>query len=211
MRAPGASGTLPTLSTLMSDTPASRSSRLRPALVTAGAAAVFLVLDLWSKSWAWNNLRPPNRSIPFIGDWFSWSFSFNTGSAFGFLRGHDYSRGLFIAVTLLTVVYMAALVRKLPTDRLYGFFAIGCVIGGALGNMHDRLLRQEMGPHGLAYGVIDFIRVCAPWDPRNTCWPNFNVADIALVIGVILLIPYLMFHAQPAETKDNSSSTPAVS
>lgn len=196
----------------MSDTLASKSARLRPILVTAGAAVVFLVLDLWSKSWAWNNLRPPNRSIPFIGDWFSWSYSFNTGSAFGFLRGHDFSRGLFIAVTLATVLYMAALVRKLPTDRLYGFFAIGCVIGGALGNMHDRLLRQDSGFRGeLSHGVIDFIRVCAPWDPRGTCWPNFNVADIALVIGVILLIPYLMFHAQlPETTKDSSSPKPAA-
>jgi signal peptidase II len=195
----------------MSDAPAPKSARLRPALVTAGAAAVWLILDLVTKAWAWNNLRPPHRSIPFISDWFSWSFSFNTGSAFGFLRGSEFSRPLFITVTLATVVYMAALVRKLPTDRLYGFFAIGCVIGGALGNMHDRLIRQDTTPRGeLSYGVIDFIRVCAPWDPRGTCWPNFNVADIALVVGVFLLIPYLMFHAQPPETKATSSTPPAA-
>lgn len=196
----------------MSDTPASTSSRLRPILVTASAAVVFLVLDLVTKSWAWDHLRPPNRSIAVIGDWFHWSFSFNTGSAFGFLRGYDFSRPLFLVITLVTVVYMAALVRKLPTERLYGFFAIGCIIGGALGNMHDRLLRLDHGPGGqLTHGVVDFIRVCAPWDPRGLCWPNFNVADIALVIGVLLLIPYLMFHADPPETKgDSVPATPAT-
>lgn len=189
----------------MSDTPASKSARLRAILVTASAAAVFLILDLVTKSWAWNNLRPPNKAIAAIGNWFHWSYSFNTGSAFGFMRGQDFSRPVFIVVTLVTVVYMAALVRKLPTDRLYGFFAIGSIIGGALGNMHDRLLRQDTDHLGdLHYGVIDFIRVCAPWSPRGYCWPNFNVADVALVVGVALLIPYLMFHAQPPETSENS-------
>jgi signal peptidase II len=196
----------------MSDTPASSPSRLRPILVTVASAAVFLILDLVTKSWAWEHLRPPNRSIAVIGDWFHWSYSFNTGSAFGFLRGQDFSRPLFIVITLATVVYMAALVRKLPTDRLYGFFAIGCVIGGALGNMHDRLVRMDHGYGGqLTHGVVDFIRVCAPWDPRGLCWPNFNVADIALVIGVLLLIPYLMFHAEPSETKANSAASEAAS
>lgn len=193
----------------MSDTPASKSARLRPILVTASAAAVFLILDLVTKSWAWDNLRPPNKAIAAIGNWFHWSYSFNTGSAFGFLRGQDFSRPIFIVVTLVTVVYMAALVRKLPTDRLYGFFAIGSIIGGALGNMHDRLLRQDTDALGqVHHGVVDFIRVCAPWN-RGLCWPNFNVADIALVIGVLLLIPYLMFHAQPPETKEDSTAAKA--
>lgn len=186
----------------MRDTSAASSARRRAISVTAGAAAVFLILDLGTKAWAWDNLRPPHRAIAAVGDWFHWAFSFNTGSAFGFLRDQAFSRPIFIVVTLATVLYMAALVRKLPTDRLYGFFAIGSIIGGALGNMHDRLLRQQADHLGqLQHGVIDFIRVCAPWDPRGTCWPNFNVADIALVVGVFLLIPYLMFHAEPAETK----------
>jgi len=194
----------------MSDTPASKSARLRPILVTASAAAVFLILDLVTKSWAWDNLRPPNKSIAAIGNWFHWSYSFNTGSAFGFLRGQDFSRPIFIVVTLVTVVYMAALVRKLPTNRLYGFFAIGSIIGGALGNMHDRLLRQDTDALGqVHHGVVDFIRVCAPWN-RGLCWPNFNVADIALVVGVLLLIPYLMFHAQPSETKDDPATVKAA-
>lgn len=176
--------------------PTTATSRLRPILVTAVTALVFLVLDLWTKSWAWNNLRDRPR-VPVIQKWFYLDFSFNTGSAFGFLRGHDFSRPLFIVITLLTVAYMAALVRKLPTDRLYGFFAIGAIIGGALGNMHDRLVRQLAFGGELKYGVVDFIQIY--YAQGRPSWPNFNIADVALVVGVFLLIPYLMFHAQTPE------------
>ena len=192
----------------MSDTPAAPSSRLRPVLVTASAAVVFLVLDLWTKAWAWENLRFKPR-VPVIERWFYLDFSFNTGSAFGFLRGHDFSRPLFIIITLATVAYMAALVRKLPTDRLYGFFAIGCIIGGALGNMHDRLFRQMNFGGDMKYGVVDFIQIY--YLQGSPAWPNFNIADVALVVGVFLLIPYLMFHAQlPETTTKSTTSAPAT-
>ena len=188
----------------MSDTPSTAPSRLRPILVTAITALVFLGLDLWTKSWAWNNLRDRPR-VAVIQKWFYLDFSFNTGSAFGFLRGHDFSRPLFIGITLATVAYMAALVRKLPTDRLYGFFAIGAIIGGALGNMHDRLVRQLDFGGELKYGVVDFIQIY--YAQGRASWPNFNVADIALVVGVFLLIPYLMFHAQTDEVAAPAPST----
>ena len=180
--------------------PAARSpsSGRRRAVVAASVAGVgFLVLDLWTKAWAWNTIRDAPR-VPVIAKWFYLDFSFNTGSAFGFLRGHDFSRPLFIAITLATVVYMAMLVRKLPTERLYGFVAIGSIIGGALGNLHDRLLRQlEIGGE-LRYGVVDFIQIY--YVQGSPAWPNFNIADVALVIGVLLLIPFLMFHAEPRAT-----------
>jgi signal peptidase II len=185
----------------MSDTPAptvpnlpSQAGRKRAVVAASVAASLFLALDLVTKSWAWNNLREAPR-LPVIQKWFYLDFSFNTGSAFGFLRGHDFSRPLFIAITLATVVYMAMLVRKLPTHRLYGFIAIGSIIGGALGNLHDRLIRQMMFNGELKYGVVDFIQIY--YAQGSPAWPNFNIADVALVVGVILLIPFLMFHAEP--------------
>lgn len=185
----------------MSDTPAPSPStsmsdpgRRRAVIAATTAAVVFLVLDLVTKSWAWNNLREAPR-MAVIKKWFYFDFSFNTGSAFGFLRGHDFSRPLFIAITLATVIYMAALVRKLPTDRLYGFVAIGSIIGGALGNLHDRLLRQMEINGELKHGVVDFIQIY--YLQGQPAWPNFNIADVALVVGVVLLIPFLMFHAEP--------------
>lgn len=171
--------------------------RRRAVIATAIAALVFLVVDLATKSWAWNTLREARR-VPVIKKWFYFDFSFNTGSAFGFLRGHDFSRPLFIVITLATVVYMAMLVRKLPTQRLYGFFAIGCIIGGALGNLHDRLFRQMLVNGEPKHGVVDFIQIY--YAQGSPAWPNFNIADVALVIGVLLLIPFLIFHAEPTPT-----------
>lgn len=169
--------------------------RRRAAVLAAAIpAALFLIADLWTKAWAWNTLRDHPR-VPVIKKWFYFDFSFNTGSAFGFLRDSGFSRPLFIVITVATVVYMAALVRKLPTTRLYGFVAIGCIIGGALGNLHDRLVRQLEIRGELSYGVVDFIQIY--YRQGSAAWPNFNIADVALVVGVFLLVPYLLFHAEP--------------
>ncbi len=190
----------------MSDTPASLETssvgRRRAVIAASMTGVLALVLDLWTKAWAWDVLREAPR-MPVIKKWFYFDFSFNTGSAFGFLRGHDFSRPLFIVITLATVLYMAMLVRKLPTARLYGFIAIGSIIGGALGNLHDRLFRQLEVDGELRYGVVDFIQIY--YVQGSPAWPNFNIADVALVVGVILLIPFLMFHGEP-----QPAATPAT-
>ena len=188
------------------DTPASAQStpaaRRRAVIAASVAGILALGLDLWTKAWAWDVLREAPR-MAVIKKWFYFDFSFNTGSAFGFLRGHDFSRPLFIVITLATVVYMAMLVRKLPTERLYGFVAIGSIIGGALGNLHDRLFRQLEIDGELRHGVVDFIQIY--YVQGRPAWPNFNIADGALVVGVILLIPFLMFHGEP-----QTASVPAT-
>jgi len=171
--------------------------RRRAVLAATVTAALSLAVDLASKAWAWEHLRDKAR-VTVIKHWLYFDFSFNTGSAFGFLRGTAFARPLFIAITLATVVYMAALVRKLPTERLYGFVAIGFILGGALGNLHDRLLRQIDIRGTMTHGVVDFIQVF--YMRNQPSWPNFNVADMALVVGVALLIPFLLFHANPPET-----------
>jgi len=183
--------------------PAPDPLRNKRILVTVMAAVVSIALDLWTKSWAWDNLRgsPP---LEIVHDLFYLQFSFNTGSAFGFLGGHDLARPFFIVVTLITVGYMGNLVRKLPTDRVYGYLAIGLVIGGALGNMHDRIIRSlELGGQ-LRHGVIDWILV---YYLPGSAWPNFNIADVVLVVGVALLFPYLLFHAEPKATPEASAET----
>ena len=173
--------------------------RRRSAVLAATIAAVVaLAADLATKAWAWDNLRDAPR-VTVIKNWFYLDFSFNTGSAFGFLRGTAFARPLFIVITLATVLYMAMLVRKLPTRRLYGFVAIGCILGGALGNLHDRLLRQIDIKGVPTHGVVDFIQIF--YMQGRMSWPNFNIADVALVIGVALLIPFLIWHAADEPTK----------
>ena len=164
----------------MSATPSTRSPRLRPILVTTFTAALFLALDLWTKSWAWHNLRR-GQKVTVIEGWFYLDFSFNTGSAFGFLRDASWSRAFFILVTAAALIYLGRLAWTLPTRLRAAYVAIGLIAGGALGNLHDRFVRVLDG----AYGVVDFI-VVYYWPGQR--WPAFNLADAVLVAGVILFL-----------------------
>jgi len=169
------------------DTP---TRRARIALVLATLIPA-LALDLWTKAWAWEHLRTqPGRAI--VPHFFHLEFAFNTGSAFGFLRDAGWSRLFFIAITVAALVYMARLAMTLPTRWPSGFVAIGLIASGALGNLHDRFVRVFMDQ----YGVVDFI-VVYYWPGKR--WPAFNIADAALVAGVLLFMIYLRRHGDPAE------------
>lgn len=176
----------------------SRVSRL--AIVIAVFVAV-LALDLWTKAWAWDNLKdaPPVEVIEHV---FYLQFGFNTGSAFSFLRDAIWARYFFIAVTFLALGYMVWLALKMPTERRYGFFAVGLIAAGAAGNLHDRLFRTKQmwvdGAFVERYGVVDFLQFYYNWD-KGDYWPIFNVADSALVCGVALLLIFLHYHGAEGE------------
>jgi signal peptidase II len=167
----------------------SRRSRIALTLVVLVAT---LALDLWSKAWAWSQLRRA-EPIMVIDPLLEFSFSFNLGAAFGFLDDASWSRVFFIAVTLLALAYMAWLAYTLPTRRAYGFVAVGLIAAGAAGNLHDRLVRANDGGN---YGVVDFIKVNYPW---GGSWPTFNVADALLLVGVVTLLVFLRRETDTAE------------
>jgi signal peptidase II len=174
--------------------PPSRKSRLVLALVIVAAV---LGLDLWTKAWAWGALRD-GATVTVIEDWFYFEFGFNTGSAFSFLRDAAYARATFIAVTILALLYMARLALTLPTKYGVAFVAVALVSGGALGNLHDRIMRQMELRGEMRYGVVDFIKVYY-WPGK--VWPTFNVADVALVVGVGLLFIFLTRHGDEIDDK----------
>lgn len=151
--------------------------RLWALFLATGAAS--LALDLWTKQWAWDTLRPA-RSIMVWDPTLELAFAYNRGSAFGLVRQLDYPL-LLLAVTALMVGWVVVTARAPGGGRLR-FAAAGMVIGGALGNLHDRLFRDD----GLGHrGVVDFIKVNFPW---GGSWPSFNIADAALLVGVLLLL-----------------------
>lgn len=162
-------------------------------LAEAFAVMTFVVLtDLWSKAWAWENLRDGHVETV-IDRWVYFEFGFNTGSAFSLLRDAAYARVAFILVTIVALLYMGRLAATLPTRFRAAFVALALVSGGALGNLHDRLLRVMELRGELRHGVVDFIKVYY-WP--NKVWPTFNVADIALVLGVGLLFWFLAKHGE---------------
>jgi signal peptidase II len=183
-----------------SSSSAAEPSRNQRLIETVVVMVITLGLDLWSKAWAWENLRnAPAKTV--VENWFYFEFGFNTGAAFSFLRDASYARMVFIGVTILALLYMARLAWTMPTKHRSAFMAVALVAGGALGNLHDRLVRQMEIRGELHYGVVDFIKVFY-WD--NKPWPTFNIADVALVVGVGLLFIYLTRHGEPSDAKAKS-------
>jgi signal peptidase II len=142
----------------------------RPALWLFVAAAVAYATDRLTKLWAGDALahRPPVTLIPRI---LQLRYTTNSGGAFGLGRSAPW---LFAAATI--VVSAAIVVAAFQVRRRPLAVSLGLILGGALGNLTDRL---QPG-HGLFAGrVVDFIDV--------HIWPVFNVADSAVVVGAILL------------------------
>jgi signal peptidase II len=176
-------------------------SRTRRLVEVAVVTAVVLALDLWSKAWAWDNLRD-GQVVTVIENWFYYEFGFNTGSAFSFLKDASYARATFIGVTIVALAYMGRLATTLPTRFGTAFVAVACVSGGALGNLHDRLFRVMEIRGEARHGVVDFIKVYY-WPDK--VWPTFNVADIALVVGVGLLFIFLTRHGDALDPPKDSA------
>ncbi len=139
-------------------------ARLR---LVAAVGAVVLVLDQITKIWAVAALD--DRIIDLF-----WTARFrliyNTGSAFSLGEGIGRWLGIVIAFVVVGVLWYA---RTLPDRRAR--FLLGMIVGGAIGNLIDRIFRADDG--FLSGGVVDFIDF--QW------WPVFNIADIGVVCGAI--------------------------
>lgn len=145
-----------------------------PQQLALGLAAAVIIADQASKAWLYRYLTESGRRVvevlPFINLVTVWNYGvsfgmFNTGSSAGAWA----FVGLALAIVVALAIWAARSVRLLPA------VALGLVIGGALGNVIDRL---RLG------AVFDFLDVhAAGWH-----WPAFNVADSAITVGVILLL-----------------------
>lgn len=159
-------------------------TRTRRILLAAGLCLATLVADLGSKAWVWEHLRR-QRPVSVIVGWLRFEFAFNTGSAFGLADRVDSARIVFIALTIAVLLYLGRMLRRLPLNAPMSFAAVGLFAGGAMGNLHDRLVRHMwFFDRGDRYGVVDFIVIS--WGERT--WPAFNLADVALATGVGLLL-----------------------
>lgn len=158
-----------------SQSPSTRSPARNPlALLWLLLAAVVVGLDLWTKHLA-SSLLTLYEPVEVTG-WLNWRLAHNPGAAFSFLAGADgWQRWFFTVLAAVVSVFLLLwLLRTDRRDRLVPL-ALSLVMAGAVGNAIDRLR------HGY---VIDFIDVHA----RGWHWPAFNVADSAIVCGIILLL-----------------------
>lgn len=133
-----------------------------------------LILDLITKKWALTALAGGNR-LEILGGWVPLTLAFNRGAAFGISVGDD-SRWFFIPVTILALVLLLVLLRQAERGDWLRFVSISMVVAGALGNLYDRVRWSR--------GVVDFI---GPIDLGLMDWPIFNVADMSITCGAVLL------------------------
>jgi signal peptidase II len=142
-------------------------------LLFLGLAVLVVLLDQSTKRLAEDRLRSGARSVPLpvVGDFLRFTYVENRGAAFGLLQDQT---AFFVLVGLVVIGVIAASYRYLPRSGFRLHLALGLQLGGAIGNLIDRV-RQGY--------VVDFV----DFGYHSNWWPVFNVADSAIVIGVALL------------------------
>ena len=144
-------------------------------------AAGVLVLDQVSKAVVSATLKI-HEIRPLIHGLLNLTRVHNTGAAFGLLAGQSspLRTVFFLAVSLVAMGVVLWMLYRLPPGQKVELVALSLILGGALGNVFDRVRLGE---------VVDFIDVYY----HSYHWPAFNVADSAISIGVILLLYRLLF------------------
>jgi signal peptidase II len=155
-----------------------------------GTLVTVVILDVATKLVAVANLTPRQFPREVLGESVRFTLVFNPGAAFGLNLG-PLSRWIFLALTLGALVILWRMYRSTHGVDLPRVLSLGLVCGGAVGNLIDRI-RSPLG-------VVDFIDV-GIGDHR---WPTFNVADMAVTTGAILLAWVLW-------TEDRHRGAPAV-
>lgn len=148
-------------------------------------SAVIILLDQWSKWWmaSWLSLYETVAVMPN----FNLTMAHNYGAAFSFLAdAGGWQRWFFIVLTAVISVVLVVWLAKLKPAAKLEAFSLSLILGGAIGNVIDRII------HGY---VIDFLDVYI----GTSHWPAFNVADSAICIGAVLLI-IDSFKNEPATT-----------
>lgn len=145
------------------------------------AILIAVIIDQLSKIWALFQLKPIG-SYEFIPGILHLTYAENTGAAFSMLAGSKVFLIIFPLIICAVLVYI--LVSKKITNKI-GSWSIALIIGGAIGNLIDRIFRGA---------VIDFFEI------RLFEFAIFNVADIFITVGAILLFIYILFLA---DKKDN--------
>jgi signal peptidase II len=144
------------------------------AIVALPVLLIVLALDLITKAVAVSVLAPSGVPNAVFGEWFRFALVYNPGAAFGLHLG-SYSRWIFMALTAGALVILWRLYQETAADDLRRVLAVTLVAAGALGNVIDRI-RSELG-------VVDFIDIGI----GAHRWPTFNVADMAVSTGAVLL------------------------
>lgn len=138
-------------------------------------SVLVVVLDQATK-WYFENTLELYQQIVVIPNYFSWTLAYNTGAAFSFLADSSgWQRWLFALIAIVVSVALMVWLKRLGRADTWLAIALALVLGGAIGNLYDRIVLGH---------VIDFVLV--HWE-RRWYFPAFNLADSAITVGAIML------------------------
>ncbi len=142
-------------------------------LLWLGLALLLVLLDQFFKVLILGNYQLGEGTV--VTGFFNIVRVHNTGAAFSFLAGASgWQRWFFVGIGAVAVVVMVWMLKSHPGQRLFSL-AVSCILGGAVGNVIDRLI------HGYVVDFLDF-------HAAGIHFPAFNVADSAITLGAICLI-----------------------
>jgi signal peptidase II len=170
--------------------------------------ALSLAADLASKAWAKGHLAGGEgraHSVRKLDVWkghVDFIFAQNPGGAWSFLRSLPDSlrRPFFLVVSAAAIVFIVSIYQRVYRDQTTMKWGLPLALGGAMGNLADRI----------RYGwVVDFVDVYVTRRGHEHHWPTFNVADIAIVVGVVLMaIDMMRARGRVPEDRAPASTTP---
>jgi signal peptidase II len=193
--------------------------RPRPSFIFfGGVAAVCLLADVASKAWAEVALTRRSALDPLviIEHHLNFALAYNRGGAWGLLQNASETlrRPFFLLVSLAAIAFIVSLYSKLQPGQRALRWGLPLVLGGALGNLADRVTRGS---------VVDFIdyradwvqamnqliaKVASGWNVTDH-WPTFNVADISICIGVgLMAVDMLTAGRRNAEVRASAQTSP---
>ena len=199
----------------------------RKYLIFAVVTIVFTVLDQVSKLWVVQTIKGPRMAVPGINllekfglsqeEWrvmpteievipgfFSFVHTQNPGAAFGIMQGQMIVFGIFTLIAFGTIVWTLA---QMPDDDNFQNWALALLTSGVIGNAIDRIHKQSVTDFLHVYSdnpkvqpiLIDFI--------GSTAWPSFNIADAAIVVGMIMFGVFYIFLEQDQEDDSDLSTS----
>jgi signal peptidase II len=184
-------------------------------------AALGLAADLGTKALMFSRPNLLAGQVQWIWpNHFGFQLSLNQGALFGMGQGNVW---LFAACSIAAAIVIPAWLFYFGGARDRALtIVLGCILGGVLGNLYDRVgmpglewdslehLNYNQNPPGRVYAVRDFVLLARQWPPQSRwdVWPNFNLADSLLVCGAVVLL--LLSLRKPVETIARTEADRAI-
>lgn len=162
-------------------------------VLALSTAIIAIVLDQWTKSLVVRNLAVGSQMpFPVLGHYLVLEYIHNSGAAFGMLSGGNGSIVLAILIAIAILVVCTLYARMLNTGPLAYKIVFGLILGGATGNLIDRIIHSGY--------VVDFVSFRIP--EINYYFAIFNVADACISVGVFLLFIMVLFGGMKRDHKE---------